>query len=228
MIKFYYHPSPNPAKVALFLEESGLPYEMVPVDTRKGEQHDPAFLAINPNAKTPAIMDDGHRVFDSNAILLYLAEKSGKFLPENTLAARGEMLSWLMFIATGIGPYSGQAVHFKHVAPEPREYAANRYMFEAQRHWGIIDAHLAKHKFMLGDHYTLVDMALWGWARALPFIMGPEAFDKYPHLKAWFDGVNARPAAVRAEALKDKHVFKSDMDEAARHAMFPHLKHKAA
>src|SRR5260370_553185 len=117
MIKFYYHPSPNPAKVALFLEESGLPYEVVPVDTRKGEQFAAGFVAINPNSKTPAITDGVVRVFDSNAILLYLAEKTGQFLPENTPQARGELLSWLMFIATGIGPYSGQAVHFKHFAP---------------------------------------------------------------------------------------------------------------
>ena len=120
MLKFYYHPSPNPAKVALLLEEPGLPYELVPVDTRKGEQHQPEFLAINPNAKTPAIVDGEVTVFDSNAILLYLAEKTGKFLPENTPKLRGELLSWLMFVATGIGPYSGQAVHFRHFAPEPR------------------------------------------------------------------------------------------------------------
>jgi len=104
MIKFYYNTAPNPAKVALFLEESGLPYEIVPVDTRKGEQHAPAFTAINPNAKVPAIDDDGVVVFDSNAIVLYLAEKCGKFLPPDTAKARGEMLSWLMFIASGIGP----------------------------------------------------------------------------------------------------------------------------
>src|SRR6201996_6287878 len=111
MIKFYYHPSPNPAKVALFLEETGVPYEMVPVDTRKGEQHSPGFRAINPNGKTPAIVDGDVTVFDSNAILMYLAEKSGQFLPDDTPVARGQMLSWMMFIASGIGPYSGQAVH---------------------------------------------------------------------------------------------------------------------
>ena len=131
MIKFYYHPSPNPAKVALFLEEAALPYEMVPVDTRKGDQHEPAFRAINPNGKTPALVDGEAVVFDSNAILLYLAEKTGLFLPENSPAARAAMQSWLMFVATGIGPYSGQSVHFRHVAPEPKTYALNRYDFEA-------------------------------------------------------------------------------------------------
>ncbi len=107
IIKFYYHPSPNPAKVSLFLEESG--YEVVPVDTRTGEQFKPEFVAINPNAKTPAIVDDGVRVFDSNAILLYLAEKTGQFLPRGGLKAQAELFSWRMFTATGIGPYSGQA-----------------------------------------------------------------------------------------------------------------------
>ena len=221
MIKFYYHPSPNPAKVALFLEESGLPFEVVPVDTRKGEQHAPGFLAINPNAKTPALVDGDAVVFDSTAILLYLAEKSGKFLPENTPAARAQMHSWLMFVATGIGPYSGQAVHFKHFAPEPKTYAVNRYDFEAWRHWNIIEAQLAKHRYMLGDQYTLVDMAVWGWARAVPFILGPDAWAKLPHVKRLLDEVNARPAAQRAEALKARYTFKTEMDEDARKAMFP-------
>jgi GST-like protein len=128
----------------LFLEESGLPYELVPVDTRKGEQHDPTFTAINPNAKTPALADGDATIFDSNAILLYLAEKTGRFVPANTPAARAQMYSWLMFVATGVGPYSGQAVHFKHFAPEPKDYAVNRYDFEAWRHWSIIDAQLAR------------------------------------------------------------------------------------
>lgn len=221
MIKFYYHPSPNPAKVALFMEEAGVPYEVVPVDTRKGEQHSDAFKAINPNAKTPAMTDGDATIFDSNAMLLYLAEKTGKFGPDNTPAARAQMYSWLMFVATGIGPYSGQAVHFKHFAPEPKEYAVNRYDFEAARHWGIIDAQLAKHKYMLGDTYTLVDMAVWGWARAVPFILGADAWEKLPNVKRLLDEINARPAAQRAEALKARFTFKTEMDEAARKAMFP-------
>ncbi len=221
MIKFYYHPSPNPAKVALFLEEAGLPYELMPVDTRKGEQFKPDFLKINPNAKTPAITDGDVTVFDSNAILLYLAEKTGKFLPDNTPPARAQLLSWLMFVATGIGPYSGQAVHFKHHAPEKLAYAVNRYLHEAQRHWGIIDAQLAKHRYMLGDTYTIVDMAVWGWARAVPFILGDDAWTKLPNLKRLFDEISARPAAQRAEALKTKHAFKTEMDEEARRNMFP-------
>ncbi|MGH8687103.1 MAG: glutathione S-transferase family protein [Burkholderiales bacterium] len=221
MIKFYYHTSPNPMKVALLLEESGLPYEAIPVDTRKGEQHSAAYLAINPNAKTPTIVDDGVAVFDSNAILLYLAEKSGKFLPANTPAARGPMLSWLMFVATGIGPYTGQCVHFKHHAPEKVAYAINRYDFEAWRHWSILDARLAKHPYMLGKDYTLVDMAVWGWARAVPYALGQDAWGKLPQVKRLLDEINARPAAQRAEALKARHAFKTEMDDEARKAMFP-------
>ena len=221
MIKFYYHPSPNPAKVALFLEESELPYELVPVDTRKGEQFVPSYLAINPNAKTPAIMDGDIAVFDSNAILLYLAEKTGKFLPENTPTARGQLLSWLMFVASGIGPYSGQAVHFKHYAPEKLPYAINRYTHEAQRHYGILDAQLANRRYMLGETYTIVDMAVWGWARAVSFILGDDAWGKMPNLKRLFDEISARPAAVRANGLKEKHAFKTEMDDEARRFMFP-------
>ena len=221
MIKFYYHPSPNPLKVALFLEESGLPYELVPVDTRKGEQHAPSYRAINPNAKTPALVDGDAVVFDSNAILLYLAEKTGQFLPANTPDARAQMYAWLMFVATGIGPYSGQAVHFKHFAPEPKAYAVNRYDFEARRHWDIVDARLAQHRYMLGDEYTLVDMAVWGWARAVPFILGPDAWETLPNVKRLLDEVNTRPAAQRAEALKLRHVFKAEMDDDARRVMFP-------
>src|SRR5947207_807028 len=160
MLKFYFNAAPNPNKVALFLEESGLPYELVPVDTRKGDQFKPEFLKVNPNGKVPAIDDDGVFVFDSNAILLYLAEKTGKFLPANTPANRAQTLSWLMFIATGIGPYSGQAVHFKQHAPRDLgkglDYAHNRYQFEAHRHYKILDDHLAKSKYMFGHLKTKV------------------------------------------------------------------------
>ena len=228
MIKFYYSGAPNPMKVALMLEETGLPYEAVPVDTRKGDQHKPEFLAINPNAKVPAIVDGDATVFDSNAILLYLAEKTGKFLPGKSDKERGELLSWLMFVASGIGPYSGQAVHFRNVAPEPKDYAVNRYTFEAQRHWAILEQRLANRKWMLGDAYTVVDMAVWGWSRLIPNVLGPEAPKQYPNLQRHLGEISARPAAQRAMALKDKHAFKTDMDEAARIAMFPHLAKKVA
>ena len=221
MLKLYYHPSPNPLKVALYLEESGLPYELVPVDTRKGEQHLPAFRAINPNGKTPALTDGDVKVFDSNAILLYLAEKSGKFLPPNTPAARAQMYSWLMFVATGIGPYCGQAVHFKFFAPEPKEYAVNRYTFEAERHWAIVNEHLAGKQWMVGDTYTLVDMALWGWSRLIPRFLGDAGYGALPNVKRHLDAINARPAAQRAEALKERFTFKQEMDDDAKKQMFP-------
>jgi GST-like protein len=228
MLKFYYSGAPNPTKVALFLEEAGLPYEAIPVDTRKGEQHTPEYKAINPNAKVPAIVDGDAVVFDSNAILLYLAEKTGKFLPPNTPKARGELLSWLMFVASGIGPYSGQAVHFRVYAPEKLPYAINRYMFEAQRHFGIIEERLASRKYMLGDTYTIVDMDVWGWARLLPNVMGEGAWDNLKNLKRLVDEINSRPAAQRAVALKDKHKFKTEMDADAVKAMFPHIGAKVA
>jgi GST-like protein len=230
MLKFYFNGSPNPTKVALFLEEAGLPYEAIPVDTRKGQQFDPAYLAINPNAKVPAIIDGDETVFDSNAILLYLAEKTGKFLPAaNTPAARAELLSWLMFVATGVGPYSGQAVHFRHFAPEKLPYAHNRYQYEAERHYGILDQRLADRRYILGDTYTIVDMAAWGWARMVPYMLcGEEAWARFPNVKRLLDEINARPAAVRAQGLKDKHTFKTDMDEEARSHMFKHLAQQGA
>jgi GST-like protein len=228
MLKFYYSGAPNPMKVALLLEETGLPYEAVPVDTRKGEQHKPQYLAINPNAKVPAIVDGDAVVFDSNAILLYLAEKTGKFLPENTPKARGELLSWLMFVASGVGPFAGQSVHFRTYAPEKIPYALNRYAFEALRHFGILDRRLADRRYMLGDAYTIVDMAVWGWARLVPTVLGENAWTKFPNLKRLVDEISARPAAERAVALRSKHAFKTDMDEEARRAMFPHLTQQVA
>ena len=223
MLKFYFNGSPNPTKIALFLEEAGLQYEPIPVDTRKGEQFQPALTALNPNQKVPVIVDADVTVFDSNAILLYLAEKTGKFLPENTPAQRGQLLSWLMFVGTGVGPYSGQAVHFKHFTKAPQPYALERYQFEAHRHFGILEAQLAKGPYMLGKTYTIVDMDVWGWARMIPFILGEAAWAKLPNLKRLTDEISARPAAIKAVALKDKHVFKAEMDEEARRNMFKHV-----
>ncbi len=228
MIQLYYHPSPNPAKVALFLEEAGLEYEVVPVDTRKGEQFTPAFLAINPNAKTPALVDDGATLFDSSAILLFLAEKTSKFITSSGTPEHAQLLSWLMLVATGIGPYSGQAVHFKHFAPEPKDYAVNRYLYEAERHWGLVDAQLSKGRYMVGDAYTIVDMSVWGWARAVPFIFGQEAWSRFPNVKRLLDEVNARPAVERVNAMAARHAFKTEMDEEARANMFPQNKRLTA
>jgi GST-like protein len=230
MIKFYYSGAPNPMKVALMLEETGLPYEPIPVDTRKGEQHTPEFLAINPNGKVPVIVDGDATVFDSNAILLYLAEKTGKFLPANTAKLRGELLSWLMFVASGVGPFSGQSVHFRNYAPEKNHYAINRYMYEAQRHYGILDARLATRKYLVGEAYGIVDIAVWGWARLIPVALGEEHWAKFPNLKRLVDEISARPAAKNALAIKDKHqhAFKAEFDEEARKAMFRHQDVKVA
>ena len=228
MIKFYYNLAPNPTKVALFLEEANLAYELRPIDTRKGDQHSPEYRAINPNGKVPAIIDGYNTVWDSNAILLYLAEKTGQFLPESTPGARGKLYSWLMFVATGVGPYSGQAVHFKHHAPAPLPYAIERYQYEAKRHYGILDEQLAKQRYMLGDAYTIVDMAVWGWARLVPFILGDDAWTHVPNVKRLVDEINARPAAARVATLKDRHSFKTELDDEARRHLFPHTIRTAA
>jgi GST-like protein len=227
VIRFYYHPTPNPAKVALLLEETGLPYELVPVDTRKGEQHDPAFLAINPNAKVPAIVDlDGPggkpaRVFDSTAILIYIAEKANSFLgaPQD----RPELLSWLMFIASGLGPFSGQAVHFQHAAPEGLDYARNRYRREAERHYEVLDRHLEGRDWIAGDSYTIADISAWGWLeRAERVLKGKtDPLADYPNLKRLFQAVDARPAAERARRVGGDHEFKTVIDEQAQRALFP-------
>jgi GST-like protein len=221
MLKFFFNGSPNPTKVALFLEEAGIPYEPVPVDTRKGEQFAPEFLAINPNGKVPAIIDGDVTMFDSNAILLHLAEKTGRFLGKP--AQRPELLSWLMFAATGIGPYSGQAVHFRHFATEKLPYAVNRYLFEVKRHYEILEGRLAHRQFMLGDDYTIVDMDVWGWTRMATFILGDDAWNGLPHLKRHHDEIAARPAAARALALKERFTWKAAMDDEARSIMFRHL-----
>ena len=221
MIRFYYHPSPNPAKVALFLEEAELDYEVVPVDTRKGEQFAPAFLAINPNGKTPALTDDACSLFDSTAILLYLSQKTGKFLAGANQEEHAQMLSWLLFVGTDLGPYVGQAVHFKNFAPEPKDYALNRYMFEAERHWRLLEARLGVGPYLAGSTYTIADISLWGWARAIPFLFGAEAWSAYPNVKRLMDEIDARPAAQRAVALASRFSFKQEMDEDARKVMFP-------
>jgi GST-like protein len=226
MIKFYYSGAPNPMKVALMLEECGLEYQPVPVDTRKGDQHKPDYLAINPNAKVPAIVDGDAVVFDSSAVLLYLAEKTQKFLPANNPKARGELLSWMMFVGTGVGPYTGQSVHFRNYAPEKIPYALNRYAYEAQRHFGILNERLGARKYMLGDTYTIVDMNVWGWARLVPMALGEETWAKFPNLKRLVDEVSARPAAIRAVALKDKHKFKTEFDDEAKRNMFRHMHEK--
>jgi GST-like protein len=221
MLKFYYSLAPNPMKVALFLEEAGLDYKAIPVDTRKGDQHAAEFRAINPNGKVPAIVDGDATVFDSNGILLYLAEKTGKFLPPAGDKNRGELISWLMFIATGLGPYSGQKVHFANHAPEKIEYAIKRYDFEANRHYQILNDRLEGRDWLVGDTYTIADMAMWGWVRMNMMVLGEGGIAKYPNIERVLNAISARPAAERAVAIKDRHAFKTDMDETAFKSMFP-------
>jgi len=227
MIRFYFHPTPNPAKVALMLEETGLPYEVVPVDTSKGEQHAPSFRAINPNGKVPAIVDtegpNGKeaRVFDSGAILLYLGQKTGRLI--GSAADMPELLSWLFFIATGIGPFSGQAVHFQHAAPEKLAYAINRYRREVERHYEVLDLHLNGREFIVGNEFTIADISAWGWldraGRVLPGDGEPLA--AFPNVKRLFEAIDSRPAVARAREVGKGHAFKKEIDEETKRALFP-------
>jgi GSH-dependent disulfide-bond oxidoreductase len=216
MIRFYFHHTPNPMKVALFLEESGLTYEVIPVDIFKHEQHTPEFLQVNPNAKVPAIVDGEVVVFDSNAILLYLGEKTGQFMSND----RGELLSWLMFVATGLGPYSGQAVHFQ-TSTAPVPYAINRYRREAERLYSILNDRLSDRAFILGAEYSIVDMSAWGWIARYPIVLGKDALDELPHLKRWYESIDARPAVARAKSISQNIQFKTAFDEETLRSMFP-------
>jgi GSH-dependent disulfide-bond oxidoreductase len=219
MIKFYYHPSPNPLKVALMLEETGLSYELHKVDTFKGEQHTPGFRMVNPNAKVPVIVDGAATVFDSNAILLYLAEKTGKLGGHGV--ERAAVLSWLMFIATGLSPFSGQAVHFLHMAPEQLPYAKNRYLKEVERHYRVMDEQLEKTRYLAGDNYSIADIAAWGWMSYSGYIFGEKGLSDYPHVKRLFDEISDRPAAQRAQDVKSKVSVKTEFDEETQRALFP-------
>ncbi len=197
MLKFYFHQTPNPMKVAVYLEETGLPYELIAVDTLKGEQHTPEYRAINPNGKTPAIEDEGKRVFDSTAILMYLSEKTGKLAgkPED----RGEMLSWLMFIATGLGPFSGQSVHFRHKAPEKIPYAIERYINESKRLYGVLNKQLMGQKYVAGE-YSIADMAILPWA--LRHDWQNISLEDYPYVQDYITRLTARPAVQKALAIQ--------------------------
>ncbi|RJG42156.1 glutathione S-transferase family protein [Motilimonas pumila] len=217
MLKFFFHQTPNPMKVALFMAETGLPYELVAIDTLKGEQHSPEYRAVNPNGKLPAILDDGVRVFDSNAILLYLSEKTGQL--GGKAEDRAELLSWMMFIASGLGPFSGQAVHFRHVAPE-HQYAQNRYAREIERHYEVLDEHLENRQFIVSEQLTIVDLAAWGWLDKAQVVIGDAGLSAYPHLQSWFERINSRPSVAVARDIAKDIDFKSAMDEEARQALF--------
>ncbi|WP_435237837.1 glutathione S-transferase family protein [Psychromonas sp. PT13] len=218
MLKFYFHHTPNPMKIALYLTETELEFELVAVDTLKGEQHTDEFKAINPNSKVPAIDDNGVRVFDSNAILLYLSEKTGKLAGK--AEDRGEMLSWLMFIASGLGPYSGQSVHFRKAAPEQIPYAINRYLREAQRHYQVLDTHLADRDYIVGDEFTIADVSAWGWIDKAEVVLD-DGLAQFPNLAKWFERINSRPAVEKARNIASGITFKSEFDDVAKRALFP-------
>ena len=197
MITVYSWPTPNGHKVHIMLEECGLPYEVVAVDIGAGEQFTPEFLRISPNNKIPAIVDtegpDGQAVslFESGAILLYLAGKTGKLLPKGD-RQRYAVLQWLMFQMGGVGPMLGQAHHFRIYAPDKVPYAIQRYTDEAHRLYGVMDRQLAEHAYIAGRSYSIADIAIFPWLRS--WQNQGIAWADFPHLKAWFDRISARPA----------------------------------
>lgn len=222
MIEVYSWPTPNGHKVHIMLEECGLPYRAHPINIGAGDQFKPEFLAISPNNKIPAITDpDGPEgkpisMFESGAILLYLAGKTGKLLPQS-VAARYEVLQWLMFQMGGVGPMLGQAHHFRIYAPEKIDYAINRYTNEAKRLYSVMDKRLAKSKYIGGPEYSIADIAIFPWLRSWK----NQGIDwaEYPHLKGWFDEIAARPAVQRGvEVLAD--LRKPLVDNQARDVLF--------
>ena len=200
MIEVHTWATPNGHKIHIMLEECGLPYRVVPVDIGAGEQFEPEFLAISPNNKIPAIVDpegpDGEPIslFESGAILLYLAAKTGRFLPQD-VRGKYRTLEWLMFQMGSVGPMLGQAHHFRLYAPEKLPYAIDRYSNEAKRLYGVIDKRLGQSRYIAADEYTIADIAIFPWLRSWKN-QGIE-LDDYPTLKAWFDGIAARPAVQR-------------------------------
>ncbi len=203
MIDLYFWTTPNGYKPMLFLEETGAPYTIVPVNIGKGEQFEPEFLKISPNNRIPAIVDhapaDGGTpvsVFESGAILLYLAEKTGRFLPAD-VAGRTEALQWLFWQMGGLGPMGGQNLHFSAYAPETIPYAIDRYAKETERLYGVLDRRLAESEFVAGD-YSIADMASYPWV--LRLTREGQNLEEFPHLKRWFETIGARPATIRAYA----------------------------
>ncbi|MCV2348605.1 glutathione S-transferase N-terminal domain-containing protein [Paucibacter sp. Y2R2-4] len=222
MIEVYSWPTPNGHKVHIMLEECGLPYRVIPVDIGSGAQFDPRFLAISPNNKIPAIIDpdgpDGRPIslFESGAILLYLAGKTGQLLPIET-ANKYEVLQWLMFQVGGVGPMLGQAHHFRIYAPEKVPYAIERYSSEAQRLYTVMNKRLAASKYLGGRDYSIADIAVFPWLRSWKN-QGVDMSD-YPHLKGWFDEIGARPAVQRGvDVLSEQR--KPLTNDAARENLF--------
>lgn len=222
MIEVYSWPTPNGHKVHIMLEECGLPYRVIPVDIGRGAQFEADFLAISPNNKIPAIVDpDGPEgkpisLMESGAILLYLAGKTGRFLPTG-VAEKYDVLQWLMFQVGGVGPMLGQAHHFRIYAPEKLPYAIERYTNEAKRLYGVINKRLGHSPYIGGKAYSVADMAVWPWLRSWKN-QGVEMID-YPHLKGWFDEIDQRPAVQRGvQVLATQR--QPLTDDKAREALF--------
>ena len=225
MIDLHYWPTPNGHKVTLFLEEAALPYRIVPVDIGRGEQFRPEFLAIAPNNRMPAIVDhdpaDGGApvsLFESGAILLYLADKSGRFIPQD-LRGRIEALQWLFWQMGGLGPMAGQKHHFSHYAPEKIPYAIDRYVNETNRLYGVLDNRLSDRPFLAGSDYSIADMASYPWI--VPYERQGQDLADFPNLERWFRSIEARPATVRAYEIGDRYRTRNaTMDEEAKRVMF--------
>jgi len=222
MIEVYSWATPNGHKVHIMLEECGLPYRAVPVDIGRGDQFQADFLAISPNNKIPAIVDpdgpDGQpmSLFESGAILLYLAGKTGRFLPADT-RGKYQVLQWLMFQMGSVGPMLGQAHHFRIYAPEKLPYAIDRYTNEARRIYGVMNRQLAGHRYIAGPEYSIADIAIFPWLRS--WKNQGIAWSDFPHLKGWFDEIAARPAVKRGvEVLA--HLRKPVTDDKAREVLF--------
>ena len=224
MIDLYYWTTPNGHKITLFLEETGLPYTLHSINIGKGEQFQPDFLRIAPNNRIPAIVDnapaDGGEpvsIFESGAILLYLAEKTDQFLSTD-LRQRVDTLQWLFWQMAGLGPMAGQNHHFTQYAPEPVPYAIDRYVKETARLYAVLDRHLADRDFITGADYSIADMACYPWI--VPHDKQRQNLDDFPHLKRWFEAIGARPATARAYALTAQINPAPVMDEAARKVLF--------
>ena len=208
MIDLYYWTTPNGHKISLFLEEAGLPYRIHPINIGKDEQFQPHFLKISPNNRIPAIVDNQPAdsgeplsLFESGAILLYLAEKIGRFIPQD-LRGRQECLQWLFWQMGGLGPMAGQNPHFNRFAPEKLPYAIQRYLKETARLYGVLDKRLADRVFVAGDEYSIADMAIYPWIDR--HVWQEQNLDDFPNLKRWYLAIQARPATVRAYALVEQ------------------------
>jgi GSH-dependent disulfide-bond oxidoreductase len=223
-IDLYYWPTPNGKKITIFLEEAELPYDLAPVDITAGEQFDEEFLKISPNNKMPAIVDpegpDGEpiSVFESGAILVYLAEKAGRYLPHSQ-RGRYEALQWLMFQMASVGPMLGQAHHFRAYAPEQIPYAIDRYTNEAVRLYGVMDARLSKVEYFVEEEYSIVDMAIYPWVASHE--RQGQRIEDYPNLARWYEEIGERPAVRRAmEVGEELRRPIEDLDEEGRDVLF--------